>query len=167
MISIIIGEIQEIEEKKTDVIKKGKRTITRKIKVKKYICNYKNFVKKEKEKNKWKKFDPKKGGVQKKTYTIENIKYLINKPSTDLYEMKVWTISIFENLYLDDFVKEDVFYSFYRELEGDRVLLDNNEQQEIYYPNTIDIYDLMDDNKTNDKDRLIYYNKSFLRKMLL
>ena len=66
MISIIIGEIEEIEENKKDVIKKGKRKITENIKVKKYICNYTSYVKKEKEKNKWYKFDPKKGGVQKK-----------------------------------------------------------------------------------------------------
>ena len=42
-----------------------------------------------------------------------------------------------------------------------RYLLDNNEQQEIYYPNTHYIYDLMDDNKTNDKDRLIFITKNF------
>ena len=83
MISIIIGEIQEkIIKRGIIVIKKGKRTITRKIKVKKYICNYTSYVKKRNEEYKINgtNFDPKKFGVQKKTYTIENIKYLIKDP---------------------------------------------------------------------------------------
>ena len=71
--------------------------------------------------------------------------------------MTVWSIYVFKPL-VDDYFNqgEKEFYSFYRELEGDRILLDNNDNPEIYYPNSINIYEKMPKN-------IFYNNKSFLK----